>query len=398
MKQEHIILMRKGGSATRDPFSGPMFEMSEGPFANKHDYKIDIAIEAIEKREVASLRNDPMVQSLAPTMPMKLVAPVNPDGTESDHQGDAWGIEAVRASSSPYTGKGIKVAILDTGIDESHPAFEGMNLIKRNFTEESEHDENGHGTHVAGSVFGRDVDGARIGIAREIETAIIGKVLGVGGGSTAKIYQAILWASQQGASIVSMSLGIDFPGYVKQLVDLDYPADLATSRALEGYRANILLYEQLAGLLRVQGSFMNSTTIVAAAGNESRRDEHNDYEIAVAPPAASEGVLSVGALAKTEEGLAIADFSNTGPNVSAPGADVLSAKVGGGLVSFDGTSMATPYVSGVMALWAQKMKEEGEFNQQSLIAKVIGNATRLPLVDDHDPFDVGVGIVQAPQN
>lgn len=87
-----------------------------------------------------------------------------------------------------------------------------MELLQRNFTADADSDEHGHGTHCAGTVFGRDVDGVRIGVARGVTKALIGKVLGTEGGSSDLIVQAIQWAVAQGAHVISMSLGIDFPG------------------------------------------------------------------------------------------------------------------------------------------------------------------------------------------
>ena len=70
------------------------------------------------------------------------------------------------------------VAVLDTGIDPNHVAFNGVNLTRRNFTAEGDDDLHGHGTLCAGTIFGRDVNGLRIGVARGVSDAIIGKVLG----------------------------------------------------------------------------------------------------------------------------------------------------------------------------------------------------------------------------
>ena len=78
-------------------------------------------------------------------------------------------------------------------------------------------------------------------------TALIGKVLGAqGGGSSEQIVSAIQWAVENGANVISMSLGMDFPGFVAQLEQAGLPTELATSRALEGYRANVQLFERLA--------------------------------------------------------------------------------------------------------------------------------------------------------
>ena len=73
-------------------------------------------------------------------------------------------------------------------------AFNGVDLERRNFTTGSDDDKDGHGTHCAGTIFGRDVDGLRIGVARGVDRAIIGKVLGPGGGASSDLADAITWA------------------------------------------------------------------------------------------------------------------------------------------------------------------------------------------------------------
>ena len=82
---------------------------------------------------------------------------------------------------------------------------------------------------------------------------------------------------------------------------------------------NVQLFERLAALVRAAGSFTQPTLIIAAAGNESRRDESPDFEIAVSPPAVSEGIISVAALGQGSGGFSVAPFSNTGANLSGPG-------------------------------------------------------------------------------
>ena len=82
------------------------------------------------------------------------------------------------ADTSSCTGNGIVVAVLDTGIDASHPAFAGVEVIQKDFTGEGDGDQHGHGTHCAGTIFGRNVNGTRIGVAMGVKKALIGKVLG----------------------------------------------------------------------------------------------------------------------------------------------------------------------------------------------------------------------------
>src|SRR5262249_4677245 len=88
-------------------------------------------------------------------------------------------------------------------------------------------DKQGHGTHCAGTIFGRAVDGKRIGVAPGVTKALIGKVLADdGGGNSDMIFAGIQWAVTEGAQVISMSLGFDFPGSVKRMTDDGWPIDL----------------------------------------------------------------------------------------------------------------------------------------------------------------------------
>ncbi len=393
MKQKHIIL-RSTRSATRGVFLGP------SPAASVESLAAGIAVEVddIDRHRISALARNTEVLAIAPVVPMKLVAPVESRAvTQPSADPLAWGVKAVAADTSPFSGDGIVVCVLDTGIDASHPAFTGVNLVRKDFTGEGDNDEHGHGTHCAGTIFGRTTNGTRIGVAPGVQKALIGKVLGAKGGSSESIVSAIQWAVENGANVVSMSLGIDFPGLVEELIKADFPPALATSRALEGYRANVQLFERLASLIRAQGAFGQTTVIVAAAGNESRRDENPEFEITVSPPAVSEGIISVAALGQSDQGLIVAHFSNTGANVSGPGVGIVSAKAGGGLQMMSGTSMATPHVAGVAALWAQKIKATSSLSVMQLTGRVIGSAIIDGLIPGIDPFDIGAGLVRAPQ-
>ncbi|MGI9047202.1 MAG: S8 family peptidase [Burkholderiales bacterium] len=278
------------------------------------------------------------------------------------------------------------------------PNFRAIEDRLPNITGEGNGDQNGHGTHCAGTIFGRSVNGTRIGVAEGVNKALIGKVIGNQGGSSDEICNAMLWAVDNGANVISMSLGIDFPGFVKLLQDNGFPPELAATRALEGYRANTQLFERLASLIKARAAFAQPTVIFAAAGNESRRDENPEWEIAVSPPAVAEGIVSVAAIGEQGQVYTVAPFSNTGANIAGPGVNVSSAKVGGGLRSLSGTSMATPHAAGVAALWAQKLRNAGSLNSLNLTSKVVASAISDKFASGFDPFDVGAGLVQAPQD
>jgi subtilisin family serine protease len=392
MKETHIVL-RATTASSREVFLGPGLESLGGPGPVA---QVTVEVEDIDRRNLPSLAAKSDVVAIAPAMPVRLVEPRDIQADPAAAGKIAWGVQAVKADVSPFSGSGVTVAVLDTGIDPKHAAFEGVELVRQNFTTEGEDDRNGHGTHCAGTIFGRDVNGTRIGVARGVKRAIIGKVLGAGGGSSDQIVRAIQWAVEQGANVISMSLGIDFPGYVASLQGQGLPVEIATSRALEGYRLNVQLFDRVTALVRTQAAFLQPTLIVAAAGNESRTDENPDFEIAVSPPAVSDGIVSVAALGQVGQGLTIAPFSNRGANVSGPGVAIISAKPRGGLQQMSGTSMATPHVAGVAALWVEALKNRGQFNILNLTARLLASADTQRLNSPFNPFDVGSGLVQSP--
>jgi subtilisin family serine protease len=143
-------------------------------------------------------------------------------------------------------------------------------------------DKNGHGTHCAGTIFGREVEGTRIGVAPGVTTAFVGKVLGDDGGGTSEmIFRGLQRALEESADVISMSLGFDFPRLVARLVGEGWPVDLATSVALEAYRGNIRMFGALMAMVQARVPFDGGAVVVAAAGNESRREIDPGYEIAV---------------------------------------------------------------------------------------------------------------------
>lgn len=361
--------------------------------------RVAVEVDNLSLSRAAEVARTQGVECVAPVIPLKLIEPVPFDApVESKATGSTWGVKAVGADTSKLSGEGAVVAVLDTGIDPTHEAFAGIELVRENFTTEADNDLHGHGTHCAGTIAGRNVAGFRIGVAPGIKKLLIGKVLGEGGGGSNTLLEAIQWALRSGANVISMSLGIDFPGLVAELVGEGLPPALATSRALEGYRANVQLFERLASLVRAQGEFGQACLIVAAAGNESQIDVNPDFGIAVSPPAVAEGIISVAAVARGPKGFTVAPFSNIGARVSAPGVGVLSAKPGGGLAPMSGTSMATPHVAGVAALWVHKLSKARQLTGRLLTDRLAGSGTITGFAPNFDPAGVGAGMVRAPQN
>ena len=356
------------------------------------ELKIEYA--QLTQREIIDLKRDPSTNAVVPAMPLRLIRPLKKTVSENVIATSTWGVEATNAHISKYDGSEVVVAVLDTGIFTKHEAFKGIELVTKNFTEDSDADIDGHGTHCAGTIFGRDVDGLRIGIARGVKKALIGKVIAETGSSSIELVKAIQWAYEGGANIISMSLGIDYPGHVKDLIKKEgYSVQAATSIALEEYLANVKLFSSITSLLSQSEAFSHPAVVVAASGNESKRPK---YEIGVAPPAVAEDILSVGALRRMSNGdLKVASFSNTQCDISGPGVGIISAGLDTkkSLVSCDGTSMAAPHVTGCAALWAQRLTELERFTVQNLLSKLLGSALH---IEGADGKDVGIGVVQAP--
>jgi hypothetical protein len=370
------------------------------PTTSDESRSASFKLEKMTSKELTRLRqlDPPLIAAKA--MPLRLIKPLAKKKVKPAAMPEVvWGVEAVNAVASPFDGTGITVAVLDTGIDKKHDAFKGMKITEKDFTGDGNGDKDGHGSHCAGTIFGRDINGTRIGIARGVKNALIGKVIGKDGGSSDMIIEAMQWAISNGAHVISMSLGIDFPGYVEELVKKErLPVALATSMALEDYRANVLLFDAMHALLRQQTSFVSKgrqMVVVAAAGNESRLDVRDDFEIGVGVPAVAEGLVSVAAFGQNGKTYQIAPFSNSGAKIAAPGMDIISAKAGtkAGLVSSDGTSMAGPHVAGVAALWLQKFIDDGRNDEIDSFLFAHCDRSKLPKSKIHM---FGAGVVQAP--
>lgn len=367
--------------------------------------------EELEDRDAVDLRRDPTVVDVIPSIPLSLVEPVDDSATTSPMQG-AWGVEAVGATTSPQNGDGVTVAVLDTGIDTNHPAFKGLTFGSENlmdFTAGDQRvpgqapDQNGHGTHVAGTIFGRDVNGTRIGVAPGVKRVLIAKVLGPQGAPTESVYSAIVWALDNKADVISMSLGFSFPKVVDYFLKQEgLPSGIAVARALQAYRSTVRLFDRVSDLIAAFVRMGRGAVVIAASGNESLRDRDLRFTVHAAPPATTDGFISVGAVSRTGDEaapFAVARFSNTSCLLAAPGVGILSAKSGtrGELVEKNGTSMAAPHAAGVAALWIQKLFPTG--NRPEDWARDVQRAIESHAIPPpgQTRIDVGLGIVQAPQ-
>ncbi|MFE7708075.1 S8 family serine peptidase [Streptomyces sp. NPDC057486] len=274
-------------------------------------------------------------------------------------------VNAPQAWAEGYDGKGTKVAVLDTGIDPTHPDVKDRILESKSFVPGEEVlDKHGHGTHVASTIAGSGAasDGVNKGVAPGADL-IIGKVLGNGGsGEDSGIIAAMEWAKAEGADVVSMSLGSSIP---------DDGTD-PMSQAVDTLSAD------------------GGPLFVIAAGNAYGAGT-------IGSPGSAEKALTVAAVDKQDKR---ASFSSMGPlvrsyglkpDLSAPGVAINAAAsqavpgVSGMYRSMQGTSMATPHVAGAAAILKQR---HPDWSGQRIKDALMSSSKKL---DAYTPYEQGTG-------
>jgi len=273
----------------------------------------------------------------------------------ADTAAATWGLRATRVLESRYSGRGVRVAVLDTGIDLNHRDFVGRRIVAQSFVPGvSVQDVSGHGTHCIGTACGtrQPASGPRYGIAYNSLIYAL-KVFNNAPRPTARrgdILTAMDFAVRAGCRVISMSLGSDTNGQVDQ----EYERAIARAR-----RAGAL--------------------VVAAAGNAG--------QLRTGSPANSPSATSVAAL---DSCLRRAEFSSFGKvEIAGPGVGVLSSTPGNRTDRYSGTSMATPHVAGIAALW---LEAAPRLTADQLERRLQQTARQLSQPASY----VGAGLVQAP--
>ena len=297
------------------------------------------------------------------------------EDTEDTVKNYLFNLRNLGLEKSKYSGKGINIAILDTGFYKAHPDFVNRQIDGKSFVEKQvwDFDGHGHGTHCTGTAAGYislESD-KRYGVAYE-SNIFIGKVLSDvdGFGVTSSILDGIDWALEKKCQVISMSLG----------------------SAVEIGEKPSPVFEQVG-----RKALEKKALIIAAAGNDSKRP--NQLPRPVSSPANAESIMAISAL---DENLNVACFSNAGLNaadggridLSAPGVNILSSysenAPGSTLYKMlNGTSMATPHVAGVAALYFEAYPN---LSAAEIWLKMEKSAREL---QNQLVRDVGAGIIQA---
>lgn len=278
-----------------------------------------------------------------------------------------WGLHASGAAISRYSGRGIRVAILDTGLDFGHPDFRRRHVVAQSFVAgRTAQDDNGHGTFCAGVACGpaKPQHGPRYGVAFAAEL-YVGRVLDeYADGSDGDVLAGIDWAMRRDCAVISLSLGSPVG------VGDSYPK----------------VYEEVAARALASGSLL-----MAPSGNTSQRPAE------IAPVEHPANCPSVCVVSAVDQRCSVASFSNGGLNLrggevdfAAPGIAVRSAAPRPTLYQVgSGTSIATPHAAGIAALHAEA---DPNARGAALRARLRGAARVLPGLRR----DVGAGLVRAP--
>ncbi len=260
---------------------------------------------------------------------------------------DMWWLDSYGFSSIPQTGKGVTVAVIDTGIDDTHPDLSGTVVGGRDFSGLGAPDGTApvgpasyHGTMVASLIAGQgsDVAGVR-GVAPGAKLLSLSVGAGVEGADTdTQISQAVIWAVNQGADVINISLSRDSRTWPKSW-------DRAFSYAFE-----------------------NDVVIVAASGNKVGEASKPSA------PATMPGVVAVGGLSKAGAGAQQATTTGISLAVTAPAEELWGSYPGGTVREWSGSSAAAPLVTGLLALM---IEADPQASANDLIQRLLGTADDL---------------------
>ncbi|WP_223700984.1 S8 family peptidase [Sutcliffiella deserti] len=301
-KKEYLIGFNNKASATS---SKNLVTAAGGDVEHEFQYMKVLHVTLPEKAAEA-LKKNPNIAFVEENLVYQATAQTTPWGVTH--------IKADKAHASNITGTGVKVAILDTGIDASHSDLNvkgGASFVSGEPNALT--DGNGHGTHVAGTVAALNNTTGVLGVAYNADLYAVKVLSESGSGTLSGIAQGIEWSIANNMDVINMSLG-----------------GSSGSTALQQACDN---------------AYANGIVVVAAAGNSGSRGKRNT----IGYPAKYSSVIAVGAVDSNNNR---ASFSSVGGEleVMAPGVSILSTTPGNTYSSFNGTSMASPHVAGAAAL------------------------------------------------
>lgn len=290
-----------------------------------------VAVEVPEKAAAQILAHKPGVASVHEDLEMTLLkrpAPA-PTGEVMD-----WGVTKINADDvwSTTRGDSINVAVLDTGIDFDHPDLDanvgdavngGVSFVP---LEAWYVDGNGHGTHVSGTIAAVDNTIGVVGVANMANLYGVQVLNKRGSGSASALVSGIQWAIDNDMDVITMSIGFPIGTTLEDIYGLKEVLDKA----------------EAAGIV-----------VVAAAGNDGLNN--------ITYPAAYDTVIAVAATNKDDSKATYSNYG-VGVDVAAPGTEIQSTWTGGTYKTISGTSMATPHVTGVVALLLEKGVTDADDN------------------------------------
>jgi len=311
--------------------TGEILVKDHGIKVKKYLPLINACLCEIQDAEVVySLANDPVIEFIEDDYEGKIqVMPSLSLEIKKQGQEIPWGVKRIGAPSvwKDTRGEAVRVGIIDTGVDLNHPDLKD-NVKTAGWVLECQNivDDNGHGSHVAGTIAALDNDIGVVGVAPKVEIYSVKAFTKSGRGNVSDVIEAINWCIEKKVQVINMSFGFKHSKALEKAIK-------------EAYRRNIVL--------------------VAAAGNSGGNNS-------VMYPAGYPEVIAVAASNSDDK---VAWFSSGGPQVDimAPGAGILSTYKNGGYKTMSGTSMACPHVTAACALILSKANLTPEGVKQVLI-------------------------------
>ncbi|CAG9620626.1 Subtilisin NAT [Sutcliffiella rhizosphaerae] len=303
-KKEYLIGFAKGNKASAQSSENLITSLG-GEVQHTFDY-MEVMEVSLPEKAAEALKKNPNIEFVEENVEVFASAQTVP-----------WGIPHIKANTAHaqgVTGSGVRVAVLDTGIDANHVDLNvrgGASFISGESNPYQ--DGNGHGTHVAGTVAALNNSTGVLGVAYNADLYAVKVLNSSGSGTLSGIAQGIEWSISNGMHVINMSLGAS-------------SGSTALQRACDN-------------------AYARGIVVIAAAGNSGAIGNQNT----IGYPARYSSVIAVGAVSSNNTR---ASFSSVGNEleVMAPGVSILSTTPGNNYASFNGTSMAAPHVAGAAAL------------------------------------------------